>query len=117
LAARDEGPSGGIYNIGDPRPYSWDEFGRAVGKALGRKPRLVRFPLPLVFLVALMSEGVSALTRKVSILDRNKIREMRQDAWVADMRKAQGLLGFKPEYSLEEALQETVDWYRERRWL
>ncbi len=117
LTVRDKDPSGEIYNIGDPEPYSWDEFGSAAGKALGRTPRMVRFPLPLVYLVALMSEATCTLTRKVSILDRNKIREMRQDAWVADMSKAQEQLGFKVEYPLEQALQETVDWYRDNNWL
>jgi nucleoside-diphosphate-sugar epimerase len=117
LAMRDDSPSGEIYNIGDPEPYAWDEFGRAVGKALGRTPRMIRFPLPVVYLVALMSEAACTLTRKVSILDRNKIREMRQDSWVADMGKAQERLAFNPGYTLEQALEETIHWYLDNNWL
>lgn len=113
MSMLDDSPSGEIFNIGDPKPYSWDEFGRAAGTVLGKSPRMIRFPLPVVYLVAIISEAVCKITRQTSILDRNKIREMRQDAWVADIGKAQERLGFSSDYTLEEALRETLQWWQE----
>jgi len=78
---------------------------------------MIRFPLPIVYLVAMISEAACKISGRVSILDRNKIRDMRQDAWVADIGKAQERLGFSPDYTLEEALRETITWYRDHHWL
>jgi nucleoside-diphosphate-sugar epimerase len=113
----DDSPSGEIFNIGDPKPYSWDDFGRTAGMVLGKSPRMIRFPLPIVYLVAMISEAACKISGRVSILDRNKIRDMRQDAWVADIGKAQERLGFSPDYTLEEALRETITWYRDHHWI
>jgi nucleoside-diphosphate-sugar epimerase len=114
---RDDSPSGEIFNIGDPKPYTWGDFGRTAGTIMGKSPRTIRFPLPIVYLVALINEAACRLSRQVSILDRNKIREMRQDAWVADIGKAQERLGFCPDHTLEEALEETIHWYLDNNWL
>ena len=52
-----------------------------------------------------------------SILNRQKFEELKQDGWVADTQKAQEILGFTPQYSLPEALHETIDWYKTNQWL
>lgn len=109
--------SGDIFNIGDPTPYSWNEFARIAGHILGKSPRSIRIPIPVAYLVALAAEIGVKLTGKPNILDRNKIKDARQDAWVADMDLAQNTLGFKTQYSLEAGLKETLTWYQEQGWL
>jgi len=113
----DDSPSGEIFNIGDPQPYTWGDFGRTAGVVMGKSPRMIRFPLPVVYLVALISETASRVTGRISILDRNKIHEMRQEAWVADIGKARERLGFSPDHTLEAALRETIEWYLRPNWL
>ncbi len=108
--------SGEILNIGDPIPYSWHTFGQTAGRFLGKAPRAVRIPWILVYLVALLNEGFGKWTRKPHILDRDKVQEGRY-AWVADIHRAEATLGFHPDYSLPEALEETIAWYKERDWL
>ncbi len=108
--------SGEILNIGDPTPYTWDTFGRTAGRLLGKTPRNVRFPWIFVYLVALLNEARGKLTGRPNILDRDKIREGRY-AWVADIKRAGDTLGFRPDYSLLEALEETIAWYREKEWI
>lgn len=116
--AEAEVPSGTIFNLGDPQPYSWDDFGRAAGRTMGKSPpRAVHFPLAVVYVIALFTELWSKISRKPNILDRHKIREIRQDAWVADISRAQEVLNFQPEFSLDRALQETIAWYQDRGWL
>jgi dihydroflavonol-4-reductase len=110
-------PSGTIFNLGDPQPYSWDDFGRASGRILGKSPRTVHFPLPVVYLIAYLTEIWSKISRRPNILDRHKIQEIRQDAWVADIGRAREVLGFRAEFSLESALEETITWYKEQGWL
>jgi len=42
---------------------------------------------------------------------------MKQEAWVTDTAKATEKLDFQSDYSLQAALQETLDWYIEQEWL
>jgi len=109
--------SGEIINIADPTPYTWDEFGQAAGNALGKTLRKIKIPLSAIYPFALASDLASKVSRNPSILDRYKFREMKQYGWVTDTKKASEKLSFRPQYSLQEAVQETVDWYIKQGWL
>jgi len=109
--------SGEIINIADPTPYTWDEFGQAAGIALGKTLRKIKIPLPFIYTVSLFSELAGKISRNPSILNRHKFREMKQQGWIVDTKKATEKLSFQPQYSLQEAVRETVDWYIEQGWL
>ncbi len=109
--------SGETFNIADPRPYSWDEFGREAGKVLGKKLFTVKIPLFLLYLMAFISEGTAKLRKKTSVLDQRRLKEMKQPAWIADTRKAENLLAYSPTTSLRDGLQETLNWYIDQGWL
>jgi len=117
LAAEKEIKSGEIINIGDPHPYCYDEIGELAGEVMGRKPRNIIFPMPVVYLIALATDLVCLFTGKTNILSRHKYKELKQSGWVADVSKAKEMLGFEIQYSLKEAAEETFSWYREHRWL
>jgi len=110
-------PSGEIFNIGDPVPYSFDEIGRAAGRVLGKTLRRIVVPLPIVYLAALGSGAAAKLARRPSIVNRQKFNELKQEGWVADVRKAKERLFFRTRYSLEDGLQETLLWYKSNGWL
>jgi nucleoside-diphosphate-sugar epimerase len=40
-------------------------------------------------------------------------RQNEPQVWQADVRKAESSLGWKPGYSIEQGLGETVEWFRE----
>jgi nucleoside-diphosphate-sugar epimerase len=42
---------------------------------------------------------------------------MRQRGWIADMKKAKEELSFQSRYSLQDAIQETINWYFKHDWL
>jgi dihydroflavonol-4-reductase len=109
--------SGEIFNIADKTPYSWEEIGRAAGRALGKKLKKVTIPAPLFYLGALFSEIAGKISKKPNIFNRDKYRDMRQEGWMADVQKAKEKLSFETQYSLEEAIQETIDWYLKNEWL
>jgi len=109
--------SGEIINIADPTPYVWEDIGRAAGKAFGRKLLRLRIPLPIVYVLAQASNIVSQITKRPLTVNRQKFNDIKQSGWMADIRKAERLLSFTPQYSLDEAVKETVDWYVEQDWL
>jgi dihydroflavonol-4-reductase len=107
--------SRGVYFVADPRPYSWEEFCQSLSRALGRRSaRVVAVPESVGWLAAAGSELAARLQGKVSILNRDKAREMAQEAWTCSPAKAMSALGFQPLYPLQEGLAHTVAWYRQQ---
>lgn len=117
LCAERDLPSGEIFNIAAPEPWTWEKLGEATGLALGRKIRKVRISMAFAFLVALLSELVEHLKGEPGRFNCDKYTDLKQPGWVADVDKAAAWLSFRPRYSLEKALQETIDWYIAENWL
>jgi len=117
VCSQKELESGEIFNIGDQNPCSYDEFGELAGQAMGKKLKKVKIPIPIGYLVALIADIAGRINKKPSILNLGKFKQMRQRAWIADMKKAKEKLSFQPQYSLQEAVQETITWYLKHNWL
>ncbi len=106
-------PARGVYFVSDPRAYAWEEFCQSLSRALGRPAaRVVSVPESVGWLAAAGSELAARLQGKVSILNRDKAREMAQEAWTCSPQRAMSALGFQPLYPLQEGLAHTVAWYR-----
>jgi len=117
LCSQKEMESGEIFNIGDQNPCSYDEFGEFAGQAMGKKLKKVKIPIPIGYLVALIADIAGRINKKPSILNLGKFKQLRQRAWIADMKKAKEKLSFQPQYSLQDAIQETLNWYLKHNWL
>jgi dihydroflavonol-4-reductase len=117
LCLEKESGSGEIFNIADPHPYSWEEFGRVASHVLDKELRSIKVPYSLAYLIAFCAEILGKVRKKPSILSRDKFKEMKQEAWIVNTQKAADMLSFHPEYSLQEGLRETIEWYLSRGWL
>jgi len=117
LCSQKELESGEIFNIANKNPCTYDEFGEAAGQAMGKKLKKVKIPLSMVYFAALISEIRGKMNKMPNIFGRHKYKEMKQRGWIADMEKATEKLSFNPQYSLQEAVQETIDWYLKYNWL
>jgi dihydroflavonol-4-reductase len=117
ICAQTSLPSGEIFNIANASPYTWEDLGRAAAAALGKTCRRVKVPYSLIYLFTLLSEAGYHLTRNPGLFSREKYREFIQPGWLVDVRKAAELLSFKPRYTLEQAVEETMAWYITQKWL
>lgn len=117
LCSQKELESGEIFNIGNQNPCSYDEFGELAGQAMGKKLKKVKIPIPIGYLVALIADIAGRINKKPSILNLGKFKQMRQRGWIADMKKAKEKLSFQPQYSLQDAIKETLNWYLKHNWL
>jgi nucleoside-diphosphate-sugar epimerase len=107
--------TGGTYFLDGGQHHSWDEIALAACAAAGRRARVVRVPeLTSAALVA-GAALVSALTRKSSILSFDKLREMRQPAWICTSELARRELGYAPRFPLEAGMADAVAWFRAQR--
>jgi dihydroflavonol-4-reductase len=117
LCSQKELESGEIFNIADPNRYSYEELGVLAGQAMGKKLRKVIIPISIGYLVALIGEIGSRISKKPSVINLEKFKRLNQRSWIVDMEKTRDKLSFKPQYSLREAIQETISWYLEHNWL
>ncbi len=117
LAAEHLDAAGKIYFIGSEKAYTWEEIGRVTQKIIQRKTIKVRIPEFVVILVTAIYSLINFFSRKPSVLNFEKSKDMIADAWICDISKAQKELGFMPKVSLEDGINETFKWYKKVGWI
>ncbi len=97
---------------------TYAELGRMIAQALGGSPVCV-LPLlqPIPWIVGYLSEWKSYATGRASTLTRDKIREANAPSWACSPARSERQLGFAPHRPIVDQLRQTVQWYREQRWL
>ncbi len=117
LSAQKNIQSGEIINIAYSNPYDWDDIGIAAGKAMNKKLKRLQVPLYAYYLAALINNIHMRISKKSSIINLEKYKELKQRAWIVNTDKAKKMLPFIPQYSFQKAINETIDWYLNHQWL
>lgn len=116
IAAADARSASGVYHVAEPRAYVWNEVLDMVASAVGRRGIRVPVPPMVVRAAAAITEGVSRLTRRPVIFDREKAKELLSE-WLCETEVARQELGFEASVPLVEGLRSTAAWYRAQGWL
>jgi nucleoside-diphosphate-sugar epimerase len=111
-AFKDEG-GGEIFFMSDGAIYSSDDIIDSFAEAVGRSP--VKVPAPR-FLLPLLG-AITERIKGCSIINADKVRELRQTHWTCDTGKAVEKLGFSPQIMLREGAKWTAEWYKIHKWL
>ena len=118
ILAADRGVSiGQIYEPDDGKPTGWSHrgFARAVARAVGRQ-RLSTLATPALLLKA--GGRLDTLVRRGRAkLTPDRARYIAHPDWVAAEGKCPPAELWRPELDTDEALAETVRWYRREGWL
>ena len=116
--AIDHGKSGRKYFLSDGEVYQSRTFSDLIQRELDH-PFLLRLKAPLWLLrvVTTCGEYVARLTGKISALNNDKYNILCQRNWRCDIEPARKELGYKPQYSLERGVKETIAWYKQEGWL
>jgi dihydroflavonol-4-reductase len=108
----------GIYFGANPQTIPYDDFGRMVGAALGRKKVRVARNRPWSgYALAGVAEAFARIRRRPAILSFDKMREAFAGDWHCSGEKTVRELGFQPSATLADRITETVAWYRANGWL
>jgi nucleoside-diphosphate-sugar epimerase len=110
-------PTGAVIPLVNPEPVSWLELGRRISWALGTRGRVLSVPEPALRAAGAVADLLARLRGRPEIFSSQKVIEMLAPAWVASPEPARRLLDWAPPTPLEEALAQTVRWYRARGWL
>jgi len=108
----------GVYFAASPETLRYDDFGRMIGAALGRKRvRIMRTRTLPAYAMAGVVETVAWLRGGAAILSVDKLREAFAGNWHCSVEQAARELEFRPAATLAERIAETVAWYRGNAWL
>ncbi|MGZ3871646.1 MAG: NAD-dependent epimerase/dehydratase family protein [Mucilaginibacter sp.] len=105
------------YNLSDGRFYDRYELANITRDVLNVKTVKFHLPVNFVKLIANLSEKVSSLNNKASVLNAGKLKELMAVNWYCDIEQAKADLGFHPLYDLRSGVTETLKWYKANNWL
>jgi nucleoside-diphosphate-sugar epimerase len=121
LPAGKSDPSGtgaGFYFAACDEHPSWYQFGRMIGKALGRRLTLtIPFAMPVVRAVGAFGELAGRFRGEQAVMNLDKAREATAGSWICSAGKAQRELGFSISVPLFDRLRQTAQWYQAAGWL
>ena len=116
--ALERGESGRKYFLSDGNVYQSSTFSNIIHEELGR-PWWIRIKSPLFLLKIITTTGewYGRLTGRVTALNSDKYNILSQRNWQCDITPAVSELKYKPEYDLQRGVKETIQWYKENKWL
>ncbi len=117
LAAESDRGVNETFFIAYDKPITWQWIATHIGEVLGRECRLRVIPYPVAYMVAFISELYSSLNGRVSMINRDKIRELAQRYWVCSPAKIREHLHFAPGSSIEYAMATTAEWYKKKGYI
>jgi nucleoside-diphosphate-sugar epimerase len=117
LASESRTKSGEIFFLSDGTDYLMREIGDAFARTMGVTPISVPIPKWLLFGIASFSEYLSVFSRKPPLINRGMAEQMVQADWTCDITKARTVLGFQPQFQLQQGAELTYQWYKNQSWL
>jgi dihydroflavonol-4-reductase len=116
-AAETSEAEGKTYYLANSQPYPLNTFINEVIKHLATAPAFITIPYSLGWISAYIFELYARITRKPVLFERQKLREAVQKYWICSPAAAKADFNFTCHYTLEAAMLETMDWYRNQGWL
>lgn len=116
-AATTASAAGRTYYACHPEVFTGAELVRAVGRAMGRSPAVIRVPAAIGRGVLTLTEAAARLTGHTTILTADKANEFFQPAWTGDPTPLTRDTGWQAAHDLQAGLVETYQWYRTAGWL
>jgi dihydroflavonol-4-reductase len=117
LAAESQTKSGEIFFLSDGTDYRIEEIGDIFAQAMGVTALRIRVPKQMILGIAFFSEYFSKISKRPSLMNKWKAKEMIQKDWICDITRANTVLGFQPQFQLSQGARLTFHWYKKQKWL
>lgn len=105
------------YNVSDGNIYDRYALAEGVKKALNKKTWKFHLPVFIVAGLAAFMEMIYKNSSAAPTLNKEKMNELTAVNWACNIEGVKKDIGFQPEYNLERGLVETINWYRNNKWL
>ncbi|MGP8248214.1 MAG: NAD-dependent epimerase/dehydratase family protein [Bryobacteraceae bacterium] len=116
-AARSPRAAGQTYFIAHPAAVNWKELTAVAARLMNIRPRPLTVPVWAARTAGFFAEMGSKLTRKPSIISREKVAEAECRWWLCDPSRLAREVGFSAATGIEQGLRETLIWYKRAGWL
>ncbi len=116
-AATAPAAAGRLYYAAHPHVTTSLGFVEAVGRAVGKRPRVVRFPAPLARAALWTVGSLAHLAGRATVLSADKANEFLAPAWTCRADALARDAGWRAETDLEPGLTRTAAWYRTEGWV
>jgi dihydroflavonol-4-reductase len=108
-----EGADGQTFHLAGTERLTIVELYARIAQILGRPARTASIPRPLAMAAGVLLEAAYKPWHRDPPLSRARVRTMTENRVYA-IDRAETLLGFRPEISLNQGLVLTINWYRMR---
>lgn len=105
------------YYAAHPAVTTSRELVRAIGRAVGREPRIVPLPGPLARALLWIIGSLAHAARRATLLSADKAAEFLAPAWTCRADALVRDTGWRAETDLDTGLRRTATWYRSEGWL
>jgi nucleoside-diphosphate-sugar epimerase len=105
------------YFVSDGNIYDKTAMSDLIAKIMQKRIYRAYVPFVLVKIIAAISEAISRIKGKASVLNTEKVKEFSACNWNCDISPLKTDINFKPNYSLEQGLKETIAWYKQKSWI
>lgn len=106
-----------FYNISDGHAYSRFAMAEIFKATFSKKPFRLFIPLPIVAVVAKISELIYRRSKNTPTIYPERLGELTASNWSCSIDKAVKNLDYVPKYDLKRGLTESLFWYKENNWL
>ena len=106
-----------VYYAAHPALTTSRGLVQAIGRAVGREPRILPLPAPLVRGLLWTIGSVAHLAGRATLLSSDKAAEFLAPAWTCRPDALMRDTGWRPDTDLETGLRRTAQWYRNEGWL
>ncbi len=108
---------GKAYYLSSEEIISWKKLAKICAKKLQKRPLYLHIPHIFILVVGACSSIFGTIRGKAFTFDFEKAKEGVQEAWICKVQKAQNDFNFKQETSIQEGVEEAIDWYIKNKWL
>jgi nucleoside-diphosphate-sugar epimerase len=105
------------YFVTDGKVYNSLELNKYIATSLSKKTVKFGLPLPVLTLVAYISELSGKISGKIPPLNLDKLNEIKARNWQCDVQTLIKDTGYQPITFLEEGVRKTCEWYKKNNWL
>jgi len=105
------------YFIADGDTHPAQDLGKYARQFLNRKTFKIHVPTGLVRMIAAVAESGGKILGKMPTFNLEKVAELKSLNWKCDTAATERDFNFKAKYNLEKGLEETLNWYKNNKWL
>ena len=102
-----------LYFVAHDETLVWSRAAALIASLSGKNVRALSVPAFAAHIIGHTNNLIAKATGKAALLSSEKVREMLASGWVCSTEKIQRAWGFQCEYSTENALRETYEFYRQ----